>query len=279
MHKLVSFNHEVLPSNQPSIKAISSSSLYGRGVFTTVAFYNSKPFLWEKHWRRLNENAEKLGVNISKFDKTNVENALAEIAKRNEVIDGRCRLTFFDESSRKIWQSSTENEASLLIQTADFREVKKRTSLTLSPYIINSSSPLAGVKSCNYLENILALEEAKKDDFDEAIRINEKNKIVSACMANVFWYEYDKETLFTPSLKTGCLAGTIRGFLMENYHVVEVEKEINELLRDAEYLFLTSSGINVAQVADFDREIKFQKKSHPLTKAVENELRNGSATA
>jgi branched-subunit amino acid aminotransferase/4-amino-4-deoxychorismate lyase len=31
----------------------SNAFLYGKGVFTTVAIFGGKPFLWEKHWRRL----------------------------------------------------------------------------------------------------------------------------------------------------------------------------------------------------------------------------------
>ncbi len=278
MHKFVSLNHKLFPAQDTKINAISSAALYGKGVFTTIAIYNSKPFLWEKHWSRLNDSSEKLNIDLSEFTEKKVKKSLAEIIKKNSVKNGRCRMTFFDESSSKIWEASNLDRTSLVIQTADSRKVKQNISLTLSPFTVNSNSPLAGTKSCNYLENILALEDAKKNGFDEAIRINEKNQIVSACMANIFWYEYDKEMLFTPSLKTGCLAGTTREFLLESYKVDEVEKEINELFRDVEYLFLTSSGINVVQVSNFEREIKFKSDLHDLTNAINKKLSNSSAT-
>ncbi|MGI8670012.1 MAG: aminotransferase class IV [Aridibacter sp.] len=268
MHKFASFNHEILPANNIKINAISSAGLYGKGIFTTLAIYNSKPFLWEKHWRRLNDNAEKIGIDLSEFNEQKVYNSIEEIIEKNNIKNSRCRITFFDESASKIWQTSDKNKTSLLIQTADSHEIKQNISVTLSPFLINSTSPLAGVKSCNYLENILALENAKKDGFDEAIRINKKNEVVSACMANIFWLEYNKTELFTPSLETGCLAGTIREFLMEKFNVVETKKEINELFRDAEFMFLTSSGINVVQVSDFVKEIKFANELHELTRII-----------
>lgn len=272
MHKFASFNHEILPANNININAISSASLYGKGVFTTLAIYNSKPFLWKKHWYRLNNNAEKLGIDSSKFKEQKVYHSIEEIIKKNNIKNSRCRITFFDESASKIWQTSNKNKTSLLIQTADSHKIKQNISVTLSPFLINSKSPLAGVKSCNYLENILALEDAKKAGFDEAIRINETNEVVSACLANIFWFEYDKKELFTPGLETGCLAGTIREFLMERFNVIETKKEINELLRDAEFLFITSSGINVVQISDFDKEIKFANELHELTQIIKTEI-------
>lgn len=269
MHKFASFNHKILPTNHININAISSASLYGKGIFTTLTIYNSKPFLWEKHWRRLNDNAEKLGVDLSEFNEQKVYNSLENIIEKNNISNGRCRITFFDESSSKIWQTSKINKTSFLIQTANLRKIKQNISITISPFLINSTSPLAGIKSCNYLENILALEDAKKDGFDEAIRINERNEVVSGCLANIFWIDFDKDKLFTPSLETGCLAGTMREFILEKLRVIEIKKDINELLRDAEYIFLTSSGNNVIQVSNVINEIKFTDKLHELTRIIE----------
>jgi branched-subunit amino acid aminotransferase/4-amino-4-deoxychorismate lyase len=108
---------------------------------------------------------------------------------------------------------------------------------------------LAGVKSCNYLEKILAKEEARNRGFAEAIQLNERGEVSSACMANVFWLR--DGILFTPSLRTGCLAGTTRGFILENLECEEVEVRIEELL-SADEMFLTSAGLGVAQVSEFE---------------------------
>ncbi len=252
MHSFVLFNREILPAVKVNLNAVSNAALYGKGIFTTLAIYDSKPFVWEKHWKRLNDNAAKLGIDLSHFSEDSVKKSLSEIINRNEIKNARARITFFDESPGKIWNFDVKNKTSLLIQAADLREVKENFALTVSPYLINSTSPLAGVKSCNYLENILALEEAKSRNFDEAIRINERSEIVSACMANIFWQKGKK--IFTPSLKTGCLAGTTREHFMKKNKVFEVEENL-ETLKDAEQIFLTSAGIGIAQVLRFDEKI------------------------
>ncbi|CAN5717045.1 branched chain amino acid--2-keto-4-methylthiobutyrate aminotransferase [soil metagenome] len=244
MHNFVGFNHQIIPAETAFLSAVSSAALYGRGIFTTVAIYNSKPFLWEKHFERLIENSQKIGIDLSEFLEETVENQLSEIIKKNNFTRGRARLTFFDESQTSLWQTNSKRKTHLLIQTADFPRIKNNLRLTISPFRVNSTSPLTGVKSCNYLENILALEDAKTKGFDEAIRLNEKGEIVSACLANLFWKK--GVGIFTPSLETGCLKGTTREFVLENFTVEERKAELIEL-KKADEFFLTSAGIGVVK--------------------------------
>ncbi|MDQ3713694.1 MAG: aminotransferase class IV [Acidobacteriota bacterium] len=244
MHNFVDLNHQIIPAETAFLSAISSATLYGRGIFTTIAIYNSKPFLWEKHWRRLTENSQKIGIYLSEFSEVTVENQLTEIIVKNNFTRGRARLTFFDESQTSIWQTNSKLKTNLLIQTRDFRKINEILRLTISPFRVNSTSPLIGIKSCNYLENILSLEDAKVKGFDEAIRLNEKGEIVSACLANLFWKK--GVGIFTPSLETGCLKGTMREFVLENFAVEERKAELDELEK-ADEIFLTSAGIGVVK--------------------------------
>ncbi len=231
------------------VTALSATLMHGRGVFTTLAVHNGKPFLWEKHWLRLTANAAKLGIDISKYDERSVAGALAESIEKNKVANGRARITFSDESPSEIWSVGGEKKTSLSIITAAFRKIPEHFNLTVSPHRINTTSPLTGIKSCNYLEHLIAFEEAKNRGYDEAIRLNERDEVASACMANVFWLK-DKD-LYTPSLETGCLAGTTREFILENLECVEIETGIGAI-QNADALFLTSAGIGVVRVFEVD---------------------------
>jgi branched-subunit amino acid aminotransferase/4-amino-4-deoxychorismate lyase len=133
--------------------------------------------------------------------------------------------------------------------------------LGISTYRTNSSSPLAAVKSCNYLDNLLAFEDAKANGFDEAIRLDERGEVTSACIANVFWLTDGK--LHTPSLKTGCLPGTTREFVLENMVCLETETGL-ESLQNADAIYLTSAGIGVVAVKEFDGR-KLVRESPPIT--------------
>ncbi len=256
MHEFIFFDHNFKRAEESSISAVSSAALYGKGIFTTIAIYEGQLFLWEKHWRRLLDNAIKLHIDLSAYSEEMVKSSLLQLIEKNNFTNGRARITFFDESPSRIWDFETTKQTSFLITTADLREVKTDLRVCISPYLVNSTSPLAGIKSCNYLEHTFALEQAKLRGFDEAIRLNERGEIVSACMANIFWLTNGK--LFTPSLSTGCLNGTTRQLLMEKFDVAEVEKDL-KILESTEAIFLTSSGIGVIQIAEFNNR-KFQRK-------------------
>lgn len=258
MHSSVWFNRRIERVEDVSISAVASAALYGRGVFTTVAVRGAQPFLWKKHWRRLSDNAAKLEIGLAEFSDESARNALAEVIEVNNLTDARARLTFFDESASRIWNFGGAKKTSLLITTADAEPVSPRLRLTVSPFRLNSASPLAGVKSCNYMEKILAANEAKKRGFDEAVQLNERGAIASACLANIFWLAGGK--LFTPPLAAGCLAGTTREFLLEEaektgrVECVEMESDLS-CLRNADAIFLTSAGFGITQIAEFDGRI------------------------
>ena len=249
MHRVAWFNGELQEASSVVIRAVSSASLFGKGFFTTMAVYDARPFLWRKHWRRIEQSAGALGLDASSFAKSVVQKALDDVLTANAMRDGRARITFFDESANALWPYRSDRGASLLITTGNAHAAPKKLSLTVSPYRTNSTSPIAGVKSCNYLEKILTKDEARTRGFDEAIQINERGEVTSACMANVFWTK--DGVLFTPSLTTSCLPGTTREFVIENLECEEVASTIDEL-HSADEIFLTSAGLGVAQVAEFE---------------------------
>ena len=239
---------------------ITNSTLYGKGVFTTIAIYDGEPCLWEKHWRRLKDNASRIDLNLDEHPEDILIKSLADELSKNQITTGRARITFSDETGSSIWSDATKQNTSLSIITAKMRPVPDNFRLTISPYTINSRSPLTGVKSCNYLDKILALDEAKSRAFHEALQLNERGEITSATMANIFWLQ--DNTLYTPSLKTGCLPGTTREFVLENLNCRETEKPI-DVLRSADSIFLTSAGISIVQISEFESKT-FTSVNHPI---------------
>lgn len=248
MSDFLSLNNKVLGISEGQITPLSSFAFYGKAVFTTLAIIDHNPFLWKKHWGRLTFNAAKLSIDLENFSEAATLNAFNEIIVKNNVANGRSRITFLDESPSKIWSSDIGRRSSLLITTAANRKISNNFRLTASPHRINTTSPLAGIKSCNYLEHLMTFEEAKARGFDEAVRLNERGEVASACMANIFWIKDRK--LHTPRLTTGCLAGTTREFILENIECEEVEAG-EEAIGAADDIFLTSAGIGVVQVAEF----------------------------
>jgi branched-subunit amino acid aminotransferase/4-amino-4-deoxychorismate lyase len=257
MHPVIYLNKTMVEATKARVAPVSSAMLYGRGVFTTLAIYNSQPFLWHKHWQRLAAHATKLDIDHTGCTEKNVGEALHKLIAVNQVREGRARVILLARSGRDIWKTKTPGakKTDLLIMTGEPQKLAPTgMSLAVSPYRSNTFSPLAGIKSLNYLEHVLSWEEAQSRDFDEAVVFNERGEIVSATTANLFWAK--NGTLHTPTLSTGALAGITRECVIElaNRSFIPLLEGIYEMqdLTDADEIFLTSSSLGVTPVTTFD---------------------------
>jgi len=275
MHPVIYLNKTMVEATKARVAPVSSAMLYGRGVFTTLAIYNSQPFLWTKHWQRLTTHARKLDVDFTGCNENNVGEALQKLISVNRVKEGRARVIMLARHGRDIWKMKAPGakKTDLLIMTGDPQKpAPAGLSLAVSPYRTNTFSPLSGVKSLNYLDHVLSWEEAQSRDFDEAVVLNERGEIVSATTANLFWAK--NGTLHTPNLSTGALAGITRECVIDiaDKHFIPVLEGVYEMadLTDADEIFLTSSSLGVAGVTTFD----FRRYSEgPLTTTIAEDYR------
>lgn len=226
---------------------------YGWGIFTMLRAYEGRVFAFERHWERLIKHSEKARVPVV-ISKDEAKRAINDLIQANALVNGRIRLTILKGFAGS-WRTHQERESEVLIFTASEQVQNMRDmNLTISPYRLLSSNPLAGVKRTAMLENLLAYEEARGRKFDEAVMLNERGEIVSATAGNIFWVEGIE--LCTPSLGTGCIAGITRGFVLEiakriNIHVVEASFPLPRLL-DASEVFLTSTARGITPVKSYD---------------------------
>ena len=257
MHPVIYLNKTMVEATKARVAPVSSAMLYGRGVFTTLAIYNSQPFLWIKHWQRLTAHAKKLDIDFTGCNEKNVGEALHKLIAVNQVREGRARVIMLARSGRDIWKMRAPGtkKTDLLIMTGEPQKIAPNgLSLAVSPYRANTVSPLVGIKSLNYLDHVLSWEEAQSRDFDEAVVLNERGEIVSATTANLFWAR--NGTLHTPTLSTGALAGITRECVIElaNQRFIPLLEGNYEMqdLTEADEIFLTSSSLGVAPVTTFD---------------------------
>jgi branched-subunit amino acid aminotransferase/4-amino-4-deoxychorismate lyase len=255
MHRCFIHNEEMMCA--PKVRGIDAVSLYGRGVFTTLAIHHRRPFLWPEHWARLLEHAARAGVDTSQLKEETVSDSLAKLIEANKVLEGRARVMLLATSENGLWKvkGSPLRNTDLVIVTGDLSHASEEgLALTVSPYRVNTLSPLTGIKSVNYLDHMLSWEEARSRDFDEAVTLNERGEVVSTTLANIFWVT--NGTVHTPALQTGALAGTTRARVIElaaelSIPLIEGVYELSDL-GDADEIFLTSSGQGVGIVTTFD---------------------------
>ena len=239
---------------------LSNAELYGKGIFTTVAVRNGTPLFWDKHWARLTRDSAIVGVDMSAHPGELVLHELLDAIKAGGLKNSRARITFHDLRPGGIWPGTTSVDTKMSIITGEARGPIEKFSVTVSPYRVNAYSPLVGVKSCNYLDNILGLDEARGRGFDEGIRINSEGAMTGGCVSNIYWLKGG--VLFTPVLSTGCLPGTTREYILENLHCHEIAMPIDTLIA-VEAIFFSSAGLGVIQANDLDCRT-FEPVDHPI---------------
>ena len=276
MHPVIYLNKSMVEATKARVAPVSSAMLYGRGVFTTLAIYNSEPFLWFKHWQRLTTHAKKLDIDHTGCTEKSVGDALRKLIAVNRVQEGRARVILLARSGRDIWKTKAPGtkKTDLLIMTGEPQKVLPTgLSLAVSPYRINTFSPLSGIKSLNYLDHVLSWEEAQSRDFDEAVVLNERGEIVSATTANLFWAR--NGTLHTPALSSGALAGITRECVIEiaNKLFIPLLEGVYEMpdLTDADEIFLSSSSLGVAPVTTFDFR-RYSVEGSQITQTIKSDF-------
>ena len=112
----------------------------------------------------------------------------------------------------------------------------------------NARSPLSQIKNTNYLDAILARQEADSAGCDDAVMLNTSDAVAEATGANIFCVIGGE--IVTPALSDGALPGIIRACIIETEAVVERTLGVDDLYR-AEEIFLTSS-LSVRPVIEID---------------------------
>jgi len=148
--------------------------------------------------------------------------------------------------------------------------VPESYSLSISPLQVDSRSWEARFKTLSYLQRYQAREEAKTE---EVIMLNERGEVASASMANLFVIDHDM--IKTPPLDSGCRAGVIRRWIMEQTIVPVQEVVLDPAeIRKASACFVSNSRIGICS-AFFEGEE--QSTTHPiilqLKQALSDEIR------
>lgn len=264
MHHLINHNGKIVPAAAKGVSPVNAGLLHGHGVFTTLRIYNTRPFMFDEHWQRLEHHARAAGLSEI-WEREAMRAALNDLINANKVSEGKARITLLESESR-FWRldATPDKKTDLLIFTAPLHS-RNEAALTISPYRINSGAPLAGIKITNILQQIITLKEAEARGFDEAVVLNERGEICEAAAANIFWVRGG--VLYTPTVNTGCLAGIARHLVLELAHKLRIELSEgafqSEHILTAEEAFLTSSTRELTRVTAINLH-QFPGKVHSV---------------
>ena len=225
--------------------------LYGQGVFETMRSYNQRVFRLDSHIERLLKACPILNIKFD-WDANSLKQAVKKALKENNLKDAYLRLT--------VWQGEDRVNIAIFAKSYNFfkQEAYQKgfKAIISHSFRQNEFSPLAQLKSANYLHLLLAYQEAKRNNADEALLLNTQGFLAEASRANIFLVK--DNCLLTPSLESGCLPGITRDTVLaiaRKQGLKTIEGKVSlEDLRKCDEAFLTNSLIEVMPLVAIDNK-------------------------
>jgi branched-chain amino acid aminotransferase len=231
----------------------------GDAVFEAVKVVGGSPFALDRHLTRLERSAAGLG--LVGLDLDLVRSGIAAVLAEAALPLGRLRITVTGGNA-PLGSGRAESPLTTIVVAAPMAPAADTVAVVTVPWPRNERSPLAGLKTTSYGENVVALAHAAERGAAEAIFANLAGNLCEGTGSNVF-YVVDGE-LRTPSLASGCLAGVTRDLVLEWYGGREVDEPLS-VCAEADEIFLVSTTRDVQGVHRWDdRELP---APGPITRA------------
>jgi branched-chain amino acid aminotransferase len=251
IHRFVFHNDRLLPVTEVRLSPGQAGLLNGWGLFTTVRIYEGIPFAFERHWKRLQRDAERTHCPFP-FEENVVRGQLGEVLRANQVRDGAARV-YVIYNQVGFWRSDEDfPQVDLLLCSADLPAYREPARLGLREHGRHAASPLAGVKVISWLDNVWNYYEAQQAGFDEVVLLNERGEVAECTAANIFCVKDGR--VATPPVGAGCLQGITRSVLLEigagAGALVEERLLRPEDLYAADEIFISSTNRNLLGVGE-----------------------------
>jgi len=252
---MINYNGELMPDDSLIFGSQNRAFRYGDSLFESILW---ESFLIEEHYERLTKGIAFLGMERPDyFDFYFFRNEIQKTC--NGMEQARVRFTVFREEGG-LYTPKT-NGIHYLIEAQAIERYYPGNEMPKSIGIIESvqlpTNPLSNLKTGNSLPYVLAAIEQKKADYDLGIILNDKGRIAEATGWNIFVVKDKKVS--TPALSEGCIAGTMRAYLLKNTKIREAKITIQDL-KEADEIFITNAvkiWQSVGQFGDKQYATKF----------------------
>ena len=260
-------NGRLVAPDDATVPALDHGITVGDGVFETMRTYDGVPFALDRHLARLARSAAGLGLTPPPVDV--LERAVGEVIAASAMAECRVRLTV-TAGAGPLGSGRVDGACTIVAAVAPLEPVPPVTDVITVPWVRNERSPLAGLKTTSYADNVVALARAKDAGASEALFANTRDELCEGTGTNVFVVIDGR--LLTPPLSSGCLAGVTRELVLECTDAVE-ETLPYDVLFTADEVFLTSTTREVQAVAHVDEHAVPQAPG-PVTLAAAEAFRS-----
>ena len=276
---VVYINGLFTPLKNAKVSILDRGFCYGDGLFETMRAYKGNIFRSDHHLERLFRSLPLIFIDLP-MTRQEVRAVVQETLNRNNFKNAIIRLTVTRGINEPSFQIDPEVPPTLVVHArphhrlpkAIYRNGVQITLLTLPAPTLPAVNQ--GLKTCNYLFNILVREISQRQKSMEGIIVDPILGVTEGATSNLFIVK--QGVLKTPAVNNSVLEGITRRVVLEiaRDHKIPIEKGLltAEDVLTADEVFITNSGIDIVPVVRVDNASIGNKKPGILTRFILDEF-------
>jgi branched-chain amino acid aminotransferase len=252
--------HICLPE-EAKVSVFDRGFLYGDSVYETIGTVRGRLFALSEHLDRLQRSADRLSLRLP--PRAEIEQAILDTVTAAGNPESRVRVMVTRGAGKLDLDPASADEPRLVVIVQPLGgPTRAMYESGVAVAIVSVTRNLPGaidpaIKSGNYLNNVLALSEARRRSpgAHEAILLSATGSVAEGATSNVFAVR--DGAVQTPALSVGILDGVTRGKVMalardNGVACREVDFLSPDDLRAADEIFITSAARGVLPVSQVD---------------------------
>lgn len=252
---------------------------YGSAVFEGIHSYKTDEgtaiFRLDKHIERLFFSANAMSMNI-KYTKNQFKRAIKKLIEINKLGDAYIRpLAYYGYGNIGVFPKDVPTNVAIITVPWQKRYYSTELKVMTSKFVRHDAhETIYGTKiSGNYANSILAMYEARKKGYDEALMLDTKGYVSEGPAENIFIVKNKK--LIAP-LSRSALPGITRDSVLnmsKNLGIKAYEKKVklNEA-KNADELFFCGTAIEIAPIISVDKKNIGNGKAGAITSKITDEF-------
>jgi len=262
--KYVWFDGKFVLGTKATVPVTTHAIHYGTSVFEGIrGYWNAKNlfiFRLKEHTKRFRNSGKFYHISPNFSDKQ-IENAIINLCRKNKLRKSCYIRPFYFVGQYGINLHVTKKAPThIAIITFPFGDLfnKNGISATISKWrkFSDISTPTQAKMGGNYLNSILATQDAKQRGFDEAILLDQSGDVSEAPGENIFLVKNNE--LITPPLTSSALNGITRKSIItiakDMGFKTKVRKVSKKELKLADEVFLSGTAAEITPVIQIDKK-------------------------
>ncbi len=281
LSKYVWFDKKYVLTEKAKVPITTHAIHYGTSIFEGIrAYWNGKNlhvFRLDEHVKRFRRSGQYYNISLNYSDKI-ISDAVIGICKKNNIKKSCYIRPFYFIGDYGINLHVTEKAPThVAIFTFPFGDLFNKNGITAGVVswrkFSDMSTPTQAKMGGNYLNSIIATQEAKRNGFDEAILLDHNGNVSEAPGENIFIVRDGQ--LLTPSLTSSALEGITRDAIIKiakDLDIDFIERDISrsELIISDE-IFLTGTAAEITPIISMDSKKIGNGKPGSITKKMMQE--------